>query len=272
MPGLAVGDWVTAHARYQPGAGCIVSADGSCLTYAATDVLVTRLARALADRGMRQGDRIGILATDSAEYIILLLASMKLGTTFVALNFRLSVPEVITLLRTAKVEALFVGGRYRDMVDEIRESLNGGPRLVGWLDGARDGETSYADLIASVPDSGELVSPAADDDILSLALTSGTTGTPKGVLQSQRMIRAIVTSGALELGLRRDDLIYSGAPLFHISGIGHFLYGLSRGCASLVLPQFDAAERAAMDAERPPAALPAGAKHDLLDPGRARRC
>ena len=188
---------------------------------------------------MRQGDRIGILATDSAEYIILLLASMKLGTTFVALNFRLSVPEVITLLRTAKVEALFVGGRYRDMVDEIRESLNGGPRLVGWLDGARDGETSYADLIASVPDSGELVSPAADEDILSLALTSGTTGVPKGVLQSQRMIRATTTSGEVELGLQPDDLIYSGAPLFHISGIGHLLYGLSRGAASLVLPQFD---------------------------------
>jgi acyl-CoA synthetase (AMP-forming)/AMP-acid ligase II len=240
MPGLAVGDWVTAHARHQPGADCIVTADGSSLTYGAVDTLVTKLARALAGRGLRQGDRIGILATDSPEYIVLLLASMKLGTTFVALNYRLSPAELASLLRAVDVEALFLGGRYRDVADEVCRSLRR-PPLVAWLDGARDSEISYADLIASVSDSSELTSPAVDDDILSLALTSGTTGTPKGVLQSQRMIRAIVTSGTLELGLRHDDLIYSGAPLFHISGIGHFLYGLSRGCASLVLPQFNAA-------------------------------
>jgi acyl-CoA synthetase (AMP-forming)/AMP-acid ligase II len=174
MPGLAVGDWVTAHARYQPGADCIVRADGSRLTYGEVDSLVTRLARALATRGLRPGDRIGILATDSAEYLVLLLASMKLGTTFVALNFRLSPTELSGLLRLAKVTALFLGGRYREVADEVGESLTDGPQLVAWLDGARQGEISCADLIASVSDSSELRSPATDDDILSLALTSGT--------------------------------------------------------------------------------------------------
>jgi acyl-CoA synthetase (AMP-forming)/AMP-acid ligase II len=239
MQGLAIGDWVTMHARHQPGADCLVRDDGSALSYAETDSAVTRLARALLAAGLRKGDKIGILATDSPEYVIVQLASMKLGATFVALNYRLSAPEVANLLHVADVSALFLGGRYREIAAPAQQALAGRLRLTAWLDGEQLAETSYRDLIASVSDTSELRSPATDEDILSLALTSGTTGTPKGVLQSQRMIRALVISGALELGLQRDDLIYSGAPLFHISGIGHLLYGLSRGCASLVLPQFN---------------------------------
>lgn len=240
QPGLAIGDWVTTHARYQPHADCLVRADGSALSYGETDAQVTRLARALLAAGVRPGDRVGIMATDSPEYVIVQLASMKLGTIFVALNFRLSPSELTSLLQTADVAALFLGGRYREIARPAIEALGGRLLLVAWFDGSTTGELSYADLVASVSDSTELVSEVQDEDILSLALTSGTTGVPKGVLQSQRMIRALTVSGALELGLQPDDLIYSGAPLFHISGIGHLLYGLSRGCASLVLPQFDA--------------------------------
>jgi acyl-CoA synthetase (AMP-forming)/AMP-acid ligase II len=240
MAGLAIGDWVTMHARYQPDAECIVRADGSSVTYRETDEQVTRLARALLAVGLRRGDRIGVLAADSPEYLILLLASMKLGTTFVGLNYRLASPEIVNLLASANVSAVFLGGRYREAAAQALAALGGRLPLIAWLDGAQEGEVSYAGLIAAMPDCSELTSPSDDDDVLSLALTSGTTGTAKGVLQSQRMIRNIVLSGTLELGIRPDDLIYSGAPMFHVSGFGHILYGLSRGGASLILPQFDA--------------------------------
>ena len=78
-----------------------------------------------------------------------------------------------------------------------------------------------------------------DEDILALPLTSGTTGTPKGVMQSQRMIKAVTMQGVVELGLKPDDFAYSGAPMFHISGMGHIFYHLARGASSLILPQFD---------------------------------
>ena len=237
---LAIGDWVTMHARYQPGADCLVRADGSALSYGETNDQVTRIARALQAAGLRPGDRVGLLATDSPEYVIVQLASMKLGTTFVALNYRLSSPEILNMVQTAGLSALFTGGRYTEIAGSAASALGARLRLVAWLDGAPDGELSYGDLIASVTDTSEFMSAAQPEDILSLALTSGTTSIPKGVLQSQRMIRATTISGAMELGIQPDDLIYSGAPLFHVSGIGHVLYGLSRGSASLVLPQFDA--------------------------------
>jgi acyl-CoA synthetase (AMP-forming)/AMP-acid ligase II len=238
-PHLAIGDWITLHARYQPQADCLVRGDGSKLTYGEVDSQVTRLARALGRAGLKRGDRIGIMATDSPEYVALQLASMKLGTTFVALNFRLSEPEVTNLLLASDISALFLSDRYREIVAPVRERLTGNLKLTASFDGDGTHEPTYAEVIDGQAEE-ELASPTEDEDIISLALTSGTTGTPKGVLQSQRMMRALVVSGALELGLQPQDLIYSGAPLFHISGIGHLLYGLSRGAASLVLPQFDA--------------------------------
>jgi acyl-CoA synthetase (AMP-forming)/AMP-acid ligase II len=129
-PHLAIGDWVTMHARYPPGAECLVRGDGSALTYREVESQVTRLARALAAAGLKRGDRIGIMATGSPEYVCLQLASMKLGTTFVALNFRLSAPEATNLLQASEISALFISERYRSIVAPVPDSLGGQVKLV----------------------------------------------------------------------------------------------------------------------------------------------
>ena len=165
---------------------------------------------------------------DSAEYVEVLLACMKLGATYVALNFRLSPAEIRTVLAASGAQVIFHSVRYQDVVEDF------GLRVaIGF-------ESGYEEFLAGGPDGGELSAVTGDDDILSISFTSGTTGTPKGVLQSQRMIKAITQSGVLELGLRPGDLIYSGAPLFHAAGFGHLLYGVARGGASVIMPQWDA--------------------------------
>lgn len=235
---LGPGDWITAHARHQPEADCLVRGDGSALTYREIDRQVTRLAHALRARGIGKGDRLAVLAVDSAEYVVVLLACMKLATTFVALNYRLSSAEIHNLLRASEPRALFFDRRYAEVVAGL--PVGGTPLLFEALLDGDDSPTTFRSLLDEPTSDAEVESVATDDDILSLALTSGTTGVPKGVLQSQRMIKAMVVSGTVELGFLPTDLIYSGAPLFHVSGIGHVLYGLARGAASLVLPQFDA--------------------------------
>lgn len=216
--------------------------NGEVLTYRDVNDLTTRLAHSLREAGVGGGDRVAILATDSPEYICLLLASMKIGATFVALNYRLAGPEIENLLRNSEPRALFISRRYAEVVTAGLAAIRPSLRALASFDEIDGIDLTLAQFAASASGTEEIESPAEEEDILSLALTSGTTGTPKGVMQSQRMMRHSTICGAMELGLRADDVIYSGAPLFHISGIGHFLYGLSRGCASLILPQFDADE------------------------------
>ncbi|WP_433085811.1 class I adenylate-forming enzyme family protein [Dactylosporangium sp. CA-052675] len=228
LSGLAPGDWVTAQARFTPRAAFLVAADGRTRTYAEGEERITRLARALRQIGIGRGDRVALLAVDSIEYVEVLLACMKLGATYVALNFRLSPAEIRTVLAAGGAQVIFHSARYQEIVDDC------GLRV------AIEFESGYERFLAGGPDGGELSAVTGDDDILSISFTSGTTGTPKGVLQSQRMVKAITQSGILELGLRPGDLIYAGAPLFHAAGFGHVLYGLARGGASVIMPQWDA--------------------------------
>ena len=228
LSGLAPGDWVTAQARFTPQAAFLVAADGRTRTYAEGEQRITRLARALQQLGIGRGDRVALLAVDSPEYVEVLLACMKLGATYVALNFRLSPAEIRTVLAASGAQVIVHSARYQEIVEDcqVRHAIQF--------------ESGYEQFLAGGPDGAELAAVTRDDDILSISFTSGTTGTPKGVLQSQRMIKAITQSGVLELGLRPGDLIYSGAPLFHAAGFGHLLYGVARGGASVIMPQWDA--------------------------------
>ncbi|MEZ5216535.1 MAG: AMP-binding protein [Ilumatobacteraceae bacterium] len=101
-------------------AGCAVligraswKANGRIYTFGEIDRQVNRLARALDAAGLRRFDRIGILATDSVDYMVLLMASLKLGTTYVPLNYRLADAEIELLARTADLDAFFTIDRYR---------------------------------------------------------------------------------------------------------------------------------------------------------------
>ncbi len=64
---------------------------------------------------------------------------------------------------------------------------------------------------------------SSDDDLIALAFTSGTTGLPKGVMQSQRMLKAIIYSGMVEYQARPDDVRYTAAPPSTSPGCGLFM-------------------------------------------------
>jgi acyl-CoA synthetase (AMP-forming)/AMP-acid ligase II len=236
---LCPGDWVTLNARYFPANDCLVSADGELLTYAEVDQRVTRLVRALRASGVGRGDRVAIMAVDSPQYVELILACMKLGATYAAMNFRLAAPEVRTVLAASQAKLVFLSSRYEELVDGCFPEAAAHVRARIAFDKTEAGLPTYEEFLASGADGGEIESVTTDDDILSISFTSGTTGVPKGVLQSQRMIKAVTQSGALELGIRPGDLLMSGAPLFHAGGLGHVLYGVSRAAGSVILPQWE---------------------------------
>ena len=234
-PQLAVGDWISVGARRHGDAPALVAADGRRQSYAQTDDRVNRLATAMQAQGLGAGSRIGILATDSVAHVEIVLACFKSGAVFCDLNFRLRAPELANIIANAQPDALFVETRYLSLVDEV---LPAGHSVAVLTIG--DGHASVESMIASTGPVPEFTACAVGEDIVSIAFTSGTTGVPKGVLQSERMFRNIVYSGVREMRMQSGAFRYAGAPLFHISGIGSVMYALASGSAALILPQFDA--------------------------------
>jgi fatty-acyl-CoA synthase len=103
---IQAGDFLRLSAQRFPDRDCFVFDDGSSRSFAQVNARVNQLADALRRRGIGKGDRVAILATDSGEYVEVMLACMKLGVVYVPLNNRLTDAEVLTLLRRAEPKAI----------------------------------------------------------------------------------------------------------------------------------------------------------------------
>lgn len=238
---IGAGEWLRLSAERFPTRDCFVfeADDGEVIrhNFALTNSRVNKLADALTARGVSQGDRIVILATDSHRYMETLLASMKLGTCYVPLNYRLTPFEIQNLSDAAQAEWIFVSGRYIDTARKLRTTAGAAMRIVSF-DGPAEGVVGFEEILAAGRDLEQDV-PSGDEVILGLAFTSGTTGLPKGVMQSQRMIKALVTNMMIDYGIGHDECRYSAAPLFHISGMGMVFMGVLRGYTNILAEQFD---------------------------------
>jgi acyl-CoA synthetase (AMP-forming)/AMP-acid ligase II len=229
---IQLGDDLKLSARRFRDRPCFVQGDGISQSFAETNNRVNRLAHVLSEAGVRHGDRVVILAVDSIGYYEVIYACMKLGATYVPLNNRLAEAELETLLRRANPQAVFVSDRYAQMGRDIVTRVGGVRLFVNFDD-------SYQELVAG----GANIEPGVrvlDDDIVGLAFTSGTTGLPKGVLQSQGMLKTLVWMQSIEYDPRPGDFRYTASPAFHIAGQGAVFLHVARGISTLILPQFEA--------------------------------
>ncbi|TDC98227.1 long-chain fatty acid--CoA ligase [Actinomadura sp. 7K507] len=228
-------------ARNKPDTPSFVFADGSHHTFVQTNARVNRLVSALRAEGVGRGDRLAVFSLDSHRYVEIVLAALKLGAVYVPLNYRLRRGEIDTLVSRAGPVAVFYDVRYEELLRDLPEAHPAVRLFVALNDGdaADGGESRYEALLATGHEDEPPV-VATDEDVIGLAFTSGTTGLPKAVLQSQRMMKAIINEQVIEYRMRPDDVRYSAAPTFHITGICQLLMCVAYGTPSLILPQFDA--------------------------------
>ncbi|MGW5410482.1 class I adenylate-forming enzyme family protein [Actinomadura geliboluensis] len=231
-----IGRIITESARRFRDVPCWLSTGGDQRTFAEVNARVNRICDALAARGVRKGTRIALLDTDSFAYAEVLLACFKLGATYVPVNFRLARFEIENILGQAEPELFFVGGRYLEMARKVAPGLPRECALLS-LDGCLD------DDVESLVAAGREIEPdvrLADDDLLGIMFTSGTTGLPKGVMQTHGMLKRMLSLG-WEVFARPRDVRYTASPLFHIAGWALVFEQVAVGCTSLIEPQFDPA-------------------------------
>jgi acyl-CoA synthetase (AMP-forming)/AMP-acid ligase II len=228
--------FLTIPADIVPEQVAVVSG-GERFTYAATVERVRRLAGALGRAGVGRGSRIAVLQTNTHRYVEAYFATAQLGGVFIPVNYRAKPPELQHMLGAGEVEILFVGERYRGLVERMRHALPRLRLLVGF-DGPAGVDHDFETWVAaSEPSFDE--ADIDEDDTSILMYTSGTTSLPKGVMLRYADFSAYVTANVeLADGTPRGAALLS-APLYHIAGAINMMTTLWTGRRLVLMPQFE---------------------------------
>jgi fatty-acyl-CoA synthase/long-chain acyl-CoA synthetase len=209
--GMTMADQLARWARRTPEATAL-RFEGTGRTYAQLDDRVTRLARALGDRGVGAGDRVAVLVVNGLEGWEAYLAGVRLGAIVVPVNFRLVADEVAYVLTDSGATALVVDPALAEVAAKAREQA---PGLHAVLTVGEDYEAALA-----AADAEPLDVEVDEDDPAFIMYTSGTTGRPKGAVLTHRNLLLHAFSQVTDLGVDPGDRVgCPGAPLFHIAGL-----------------------------------------------------
>jgi long-chain acyl-CoA synthetase len=184
------------------------------VSFAEVHELTQKLASGLHSKGVRRGDIVAVLLPNSITFAVTYYAASYLGAVFMPVDPRLVPAELDRMMEHAEPRALIVSARYSETVD----GLSNRPPLVLWSDreGGESGE-SVEDLLESgtVAAGPQTLEP---DDMVAVLYTSGTTGTPKGVVLTARVYDAFPVGLEACWGINENDIGLLSVPMSHLSG------------------------------------------------------
>ncbi|MAU00992.1 MAG: long-chain fatty acid--CoA ligase [Anaerolineaceae bacterium] len=234
-------DWIQRHAERTPNKLALVDAhSGQQFTYAQFNERANRLAHFFAHKlGLQTGDRVSILAHNSADYYVVLFACAKSGTILNTLNWRLSVSELEYILNDCQPKAIIVDEAFAETAVSLQKTV----QIDHWLtlghEAAGGGWTYEAALAAGDP-AGVPEPRLRYEDTWAILYTSGTTGRPKGaqVTYGNFFYNAIGMGQAIDLSSR--DVNLNVLPCFHAGGLGLYAGPIFHtGGTLVVMRQFE---------------------------------
>ncbi|MBI4788538.1 MAG: long-chain fatty acid--CoA ligase [Chloroflexi bacterium] len=244
---MFIGDWLARREMLTPNKVALVDTlhDNRKITYREWNHAANRTAHYLRDGlGVKQGDRVAVLAMNCVEYLDVWFACGKLGAILQTLNWRLTPAELAGLLADATPTVLIYGPDFAATVDTLRTRAASVKHFVALTPtlpssvsdrGGRD--FSARD---SYPHTPTLPTELSWNDPWVICYTGGTTGLPKGAILTHRAITANSVNTVMSWGLTPDDVTILNSPLFHTGGLNVFTAPLVHiGGTSIVCRTFD---------------------------------
>jgi fatty-acyl-CoA synthase len=230
-------DWIGYHRSVYPDAKAQLDlASGRSLSYQQLDTRVGQVAAYLQQLGIGRGDRVAFLALNSTDISDLVFACWRLGASALALNFRLTAPELAFIVEDAAPRAILVDTALAELAADLKAET----RIEHWIqtDG-RGGHSPFEDALAGqtprfAPEIGNLLSDEA-----MLMYSSGTTGKPKGVIITHEMMTFAGINAQTGFDMNRSTVSLAAMPLFHIGGLVMVTNAIYAGGMAVVQRAFE---------------------------------
>jgi acyl-CoA synthetase (AMP-forming)/AMP-acid ligase II len=223
---------VRLHAEREPDRVALVL-DGRCMNYRELDVLMGRIAAGLQRDGVRPRDAVAICAASSPEYAAVFFGGLRAGAAVAPLSPTATAESLRAMVEDSGAKHFFLDAAVAatlapaEMPDGVKrislDGSNAGVPLDDWLppEGSKPKEIE-----------------AAPDDPFNIIYSSGTTGTPKGIVQPNSMRWAHVRRGMF-YGYGAGAITMISTPLYSNTTLVSFLPTIALGGTAVLMQKFD---------------------------------
>lgn len=216
------------------------------VTYRDLDERTDAFANYLLERGVKKGDIISYMMGNTPHYFYTLLGAQKIGAIAGPISCWWQSHEVEFLVNDSKPRVLVVDPEYAHIVSAIKDNMPSVRAIV--INSTNSMELDYEheylpEIIESYSGKFQHDDPPSPEDIASIMYTSGTTGTPKGVMITHRGIVFGAYIKTEPFGIGQGDMVLCVLPLFHSGGLNDLAFPcIYRGATIVLRRNFSATE------------------------------
>lgn len=212
---MKVIDFLDKGAAISPGGVCLYD-DSRSLSYRETVAATNRIARALRAHGLTPGEKIAVYSPNDVDGFLSILGIHRADCVWIVINARNSIADNIALLKKYEARWLFY---HSDITQHVPEIVSVVDSLQGHVcvDRATDHSVSLQAWAASF--SGDQLPSGADYfSVVRIASTGGTTGAPRGVVQSNLTLQTVVANMSAHMPYDRPPRYLCASPMTHAGG------------------------------------------------------
>ena len=238
LPGNLLPNVLTLNAKWRARKTALVCGEQR-VTWAEFNGRINRVANALIESGLQKGDRVSVLMNNSIEMFEIIFGTIKSGGVIVPLSAMVPGENLVTMIADSASGFLFVDQKTKELVEPHLEALDHippgnrvitGPAVENWR--------SYEELLGGAPDDEPAVAINQDDDF-NIIYSSGTTGTPKGIVHTHYARGQFAVGLALEFRLTPESRTLVTTPLYTNGTWMIALPAILAGATLVVMPHFD---------------------------------
>lgn len=204
------------------------------ITWRQFDQRASAVANALIDKGVKKGDKVLHLMTNSINWLVAYLGVVRTGAWVVPLNYRFTGKDIKYCADVSEASALIFGEEFVDRVEGIRPELTS---VKNYIFAGRE-SPEYAEEFESMLNRSSAKVPEVDirdADECGLYFTSGTTGVPKPILLTHKNMESAAITNCVNESKRHDDNFVFLSPLYHTGSIIRWFGNLIVGGRATIL-------------------------------------